>query len=519
MGDLQLMVVFSFLRKFWRNRCANVAVTFAVAALPVSMMVGMGVDIANASRVKLALQDATDEAALSLARQQSTIADSAITTTAQSYVMASYNKTATISVTNATIDRTNIIATIDDQATVPLFFSQLVGVSSMTVHAHAVAQGLQLEVSLVLDTSGSMAQTAGTGGAKIVALRTAVSDFLTNMFGAQTSSQRVSIGIVPFSTAVRIVPAGTTPSSTYMDTGGLEGDPYGDFDTTTYNRFQLFTQMNQSWGGCVMTRPPPYDLTDDAPTTSNPATLFIPWFAPDEPDTNLSFGYSQYENDYILDTGGTCSGSTFGKSDLWREQRSCKYKNATPSSGLGPNYLCVSNAITPLTNTLSTLTTAANALQANGDTNILEGVMWGWRVLSPGQPFTQGKAYGAPNNRKVIILMTDGMNNYNGVNNMDDSYYFTYGFARNGLLGQATTNNSTLNSLLDAKTLQACTNAKAMGIVIYTIGFGSGADGSAPLLQSCATDPTYYYAPVNSSDLDPVFQKIAQSINNLRISQ
>ena len=509
----------SFLRKFWRQNRANVAVTFAVAALPVSMMVGMGVDIANASRVKLALQDATDEAALSMARQQSTIADNAITTTAQSYVMASYNKTATISVTNATIDRTNIIATIDDQATVPLFFSQLIGVSSMTVHAHAVAQGLQLEVSLVLDTSGSMADTAGSGGVKIVALRSAVSDFLSNMFGTQTTSQRVSIGIVPFATSVRVVAAGSTPSATYMDTAGREGDPYGDLDATTYTRFQLLTQMGQSWGGCVMTRPPPYDVTDDAPTTSTPATLFIPWFAPDEPDNNPGYPYTNYENDYISDTGGTCSGSTTNKTDLWREQRNCKYKNASPSSGLGPNYLCVSNAITPLTNTLSTLTTAAGALQANGNTNILEGVMWGWRVLSPGQPFTQGKAYGAPNNRKVIILMTDGMNNYGGVNNMNDSQYFTYGFARKGLIGQVTSNNDTLDNLLDDKTSTACTNAKAMGIVIYTIGFGSGANGSADLLQGCASDPSYYYAPQNSSDLTPVFQKIAQSINNLRISQ
>ncbi|HEY5411497.1 MAG TPA: pilus assembly protein [Caulobacteraceae bacterium] len=508
----------SLIRKFWRNRRANVAVTFAVAALPVSMMVGMGIDITNASRVKLALQDATDEAALSLARQQSTIADSAIATTAQSYVMASYNKTAAIQVTNATIDRTNIIATIDDQATVPMFFSQMFGVSTMTVKAHAVAQGLQLEVSLVLDTSGSMADSAGSGGSKIVALRTAVADFLSNMFGSQTTSQRVSVGIVPFATSVRVAAAGSTPSSSYMDTTGKEGDPYADLDSTKYTRFALFTQMNQSWGGCVMTRPPPYDVTDDAPTTSKPATLFIPWFAPDEPDTNLSYGYTDYENNYISDSGGAC-GNGNGLSDLKKEQRTCKYKNARPSSGLGPNYLCVSNAITPLTSTLGTLTTATNALQANGNTNLLEGVTWGWRVLSPGQPFTEGKAYGAPNNRKVIILMTDGMNNYGGENNMNDSSYFTYGFARKGLIGQVTNNNNTLDDLLDAKTLTACTNAKAMGIVIYTIGFGSGADGSAGLLKSCASDPSYYYAPENSSDLDPVFQQIAQSINNLRISQ
>ena len=505
------------MREFWRNRRANVAVVFAVAALPLSMVVGMGVDLTNAERVKMALQDATDEAAISLARGESTIPDSAIASTAKSYVMASYNKTPTITVTNATIDRTSVIATIDDQAVVPAYFSQLIGMSTITVKAHSVAQGVKIEVGLVLDTSGSMNDSLGSGGTKISALRTAVSDFLDTMFGGQSASQRVSIGIVPFAASVRIVPAGSAPSATYMDTTGVEGDPYGDFDQPKKaTRFQLFTQMHQNWGGCVMTRPPPYDVTDDTPTKSQPATLFIPWFAPDEPDTTLGWGSTAYENNYIPDNGGTC-GNGYGLSDLKQEQRICKYKNATPASGLGPNYLCNSNAITPLTNTLGTLQTAASTLSASGNTNLLEGLMWGWRVLSPGAPFTEGKAYGAPDNRKVIIMMTDGVNNYGGANNMNDSSYFTYGFARNALLGQATTDNSALDALLDAKYLKACANAKAAGVVIYTIGFGSDVD--ANLLRSCASQPSYFYAPQNSSDLDPVFQQIAQSINNLRLSE
>ncbi len=65
--------------------------------------------------------------------------------------------------------------------------------------------------------------------------------------------------------------------------------------------------------------------------------------------------------------------------------------------------------------------------------------------------------------------------------------------------------------------MQACANAKAAGVVVYTIGFGSDVD--ANLLRSCATQPSYFYAPQNSSDLDPVFQQIAQSINNLRLSE
>ncbi len=41
---------------------------------------------------------------------------------------------------------------------------------------------------------------------------------------------------------------------------------------------------------------------------------------------------------------------------------------------------------------------------------------------------------------------------------------------------------------------------------------------SQTLLKNCASDPKYFYAPQNSSDLKPVFLQIAQSINSLRIA-
>ena len=50
------------------------------------------------------------------------------------------------------------------------------------------------------------------------------------------------------------------------------------------NRFELFDKMNVDWGGCVESRPYPYDVTEAAPTSANPDTLYVPYFAPDEPD-------------------------------------------------------------------------------------------------------------------------------------------------------------------------------------------------------------------------------------------
>lgn len=517
-------VILDFLRRFGRSRRANVAVTFALTLLPISLMVGMGIDVANATRLKLQLQDATDAAALGLARQAPSIADSAISSTANNLVASGYGATA-FTVTSATIDRNTITATLDTKVDAPVFFSSLIGVSSIPVTAHATAKGMLLEIAVVLDTSGSMSNSAGTGGSKISALRSAGAALLDAMFGTQATSQRVSMSVVPFAASVRVVPAGSTPQP-WMDTAGQSSIAGEDFDNPAKTRWSLFSQMhNVSWGGCVITRPAPYDVDDTSPSSGNPDTLFVPWFAPDEPDPagggwgwGWGGGGSTYANHYLDDQGGSCGGSTSGWTDAQLQARTCKYNNATPSAGKGPNYLCDSNAITPLTNSKAPLSSAISSLQANGNTNILEGLMWGWRTLSPSAPFTEGKSYTSPNNRKVVILMTDGQNYFGGTNNFNMSSYFSYGYAAKGRVGAATSNNTTLTSMLDAKTLTACTNAKAAGILIYTIAFGSGASVSQGLLKSCATDPKYFFAPQNSSDLVPVFKQIAQSINSLRIA-
>ena len=508
------------LRRFRRDHRGNVALTFALLAVPLTFMVGMGLDIANATRIKLALQDATDSSAIGLARQASAIADSAIASTAKSYIQASYNDTTDITITSATIDRDTITATVDARADVPVFFSQLLGKTSIPVSAHAVAKGMLLEIALVLDTSGSMAQSAGSGGSKISALRTAGDSFLDAMFGAQTTSQRVKVSVVPFAASVNV--GSGNSGAAWMDTGSASSLAYEDFNGTTKSRWQLFADLNNtSWKGCVISRPSVsnLDVNDTAPTSGD--TLFVPWFAPDEPDgDNGAYDTGSFSNNYLNDEGGNCTGTdkTVLVADSVKQSRVCKYRNVTPSGG-SPNYLCDSNPITPLTDTRTTLDPAISSLQANGNTNILEGLMWGWRSISPGAPFTEGKAYTAPNNRKVIVMMTDGENNLNGVSNFDHSSYSSYGYAIKGRVGTTSSNNTTLTTALNTRTELACDNAKAQGILIYSIALGASASGSAALLQNCASDPTYYYAPQNSSDLVPVFKKIAQSINSLRIAQ
>ena len=62
---------------------------------------------------------------------------------------------------------------------------------------------------------------------------------------------------------------------------------------------------------------------------------------------------------------------------------------------------------------------------------------------------------------------------------------------------------------------------KAAGIVIYTIGLGSGANtstASGAALQACASPGNFYAAP-DSASLQTAFQAIANSLATLYLSK
>jgi hypothetical protein len=274
-----------------------------------------------------------------------------------------------------------------------------------------------------------------------------------------------------------------------------------------------------SWAGCVETRPYPLDVNDTAPDADDPKTLYVPMFAPDEPDNG---DWNEFANNYLSDTGGTCGSSPSGDA----QGRVCKYNGATPSTrstgatNKGPNYWCNSRPIVPLTSTKSTVTTAIDGMVAKGYTNIHEGLMWGWRVLSPGAPFTGGAAYDDPKTRKYIVLMTDGQNTINGTGNRSKNHsdYSAYGYAIKGRLGTTSGSSATLEAAMDDRLEEACTNAKAAGITIYTVAFQVSSTSTKDMLVRCATSSGMAYQPSSTSDLVPVFQAIAQQLGALRIS-
>mgnify|MGYP000176886417 CR=1 FL=1 len=226
-----------------------------------------------------------------------------------------------------------------------------------------------------------------------------------------------------------------------------------------------------------------------------------------------------------------CDGTGRGESEATAFARMCKYGSATrkvtPANitvgGLpgGPNFMCSTAAVTPLTTSQSGVTASVNAMVASGSTNIQEGLMWGWRLLSPGAPFTGGRAYTVNDNQKIIILMTDGENTYYPKTNSSllKSWYGAWGFISQNHLGTTSTSSSTIVGKMNDRTALACTNAKAAGIKIYTVAFQVSDSDTLAMLTACASEPAMAFQSSSTSALLAAFSAIGDDISLLRVAE
>ena len=212
----------------------------------------------------------------------------------------------------------------------------------------------------------------------------------------------------------------------------------------------------------------------------------------------------------------------------------------------GPNFGCTTKPITPLTTSKNTVDTAINNMVALGLTNVQNGLAWGWRVLSSAAPFSEGRAESTADNKKIVILMTDGNNTYRPIDYYDGwgltgyngpystrnvSYYGTYGYQTNDRIFEAfdaisnpAHTNDTYRQAIDEHLLETCDNVKAAGIQIYSIAF-SVPNGSSvkTMLEQCASESSLgskqYYPAENNAELLAAFESIAEKIAALAISQ
>lgn len=559
------------------DQSGNVFILFAATAIPLLLVMGGAVDFARYTRYKAELANAVDAAALALARQGAGYTEAQATTFVTNYVNAYPVGDNEFTLQGFDVDLTSNGYIVKADGAMETIFLPLgyfapsgQGIMSMDlgIVSEVVRGSNQVELALVFDNTGSMAYSAGsnpcgTGSDRMSGLKcaakTLVEDLMDEMNGGV--EDKLKVALVPFEGSVNVNVSSSNPPSwiEWSDESTTDdaNQPYytgRNFNKKNFSGTKrrigpswLYGKLGVSWAGCVEMRAEPYDVLDTTPTSSNPDTLFVPMFWPDEPDSSNAW------NNYLEDD----------KSGNWDQiQKNLKkYNKSSPSqidwhSGkkdttypywYGPNRGCP-RPLTALTNDETTILNAINAMQAQGATGtfIPVGLAWGWHVLSPTEPYTEGigpEDEDYDKTVKAIVLLTDGENSpsisVTSSSNWNKATFSAYnypGTAVNHNIGggdkvrrrlqnlnvNSDPSESTAKTNLDSKTSTLCTNAKNGGIRLYTITFGSIAQTTKTLMENCAStgtdgNPLYFDAP-NSNELENIFNTIGEDLSEIHLA-
>jgi Flp pilus assembly protein TadG len=535
-----------------RNERGATAIFFALAIVPLLAFVGLAVDTTRGYLVKSRLNQALDAAVLAGGRvYASPTRDADI----RMYFKANFPDGYMGAVATPIVitpDDVNKTLTVSAQATLPTTFMHLVDIDTIPVgsSAQVTIAAQNVEVALVLDITGSMAQSGA-----ITDLKAAANDLIDIVVQDQQTPFYTKAAIVPFSQAVNVGPyaaqvrgailAGKniiniTKSSTATVTSTAHG--FNTNDKVVIEGVGSMVEANNS-------------LTAAAtPTTSPPNLWVVQKIDADHfslkkcgnascssTSTVVSSGWHNYtaNTGFVYCTNPGCQFQAFlNPSGAWKTYQvtSCvtervganAYTDIAPNvAPVGRNYPdpanpCVTNQIVPLSNVKATLHAQINALSATGSTAGQIGAAWGWYMLSPNFAYlwpaiSKPAAYGTPKLLKVMIFMTDGdfnTNYYNGVIAQDA------GSGSGATTVHINHNSSNGDAFAQAKALCAGMKAPDKNIEIYTVGLGlSGSAAAVDFLNQCATSAAHIYMPNTGTDLKTAFHDIAMKISRLRLSK
>ncbi|WP_306049877.1 pilus assembly protein TadG-related protein [Oceaniradius stylonematis] len=486
---------------------------FALALIPIMVAVGAAIDYNRALSVRARLVSALDAGVLAVG-SQANLSDTDATDTVQTWLDVHMpSSSASGWALDSIIQEPDGTIAARASATLPLAFGPFLGRDTLTVTAVTEAKRAldKIELVMVLDNTGSMR------GTNLVNLKRAANTLVDTLIHSTANPQDLRVGLVPYTMTVNVGPQHRNASWI----SGSMPSQYGPdiFNTAGTDRFRLFNQMGVSWAGCVEARPYPYDVTEAPPTQGRPATLYVPFFAPDEPDTisGQSCNGPGYCNNYLPDLVSDAN---------WRIRQGNENKYVSPPRTgaspigyqFGPNAGCEIQPLTRLTSNTSNFKSAINAMVAGGDTDIKAGVMWGWHVLSPNAPFGDGVAYDNREWTKIMILMTDGQNHNVVVRNNNESVYSGIGYIWQNRIGMTSGNLNRRIDRLDQRLAEACANAKEAGIVIYAVVLRDRSVDQSTV-RNCASSPDKVFDVENASGLTAAFQNIGGSIQQLRLSR
>ena len=350
-------------RRFAGANQGNVAVLFAIAAVPIISFVGMAIDYTRANSARSSMQAALDSTALMLAKDltDGTITASQITTKATAYFTALYTnvdaKSVVITPTYTTPGGSQpATILVNGSGSVNTEFMRVAGFPKIDFNSSSTSTwgNVRMRVAMALDNTGSMGQDG-----KMPALQTAAKSLIDQLSALAKTPGDVYISIVPFAKDVNV--GASNYNATWMDFTDWD-KVNGTCSNTTYKKQstcvgagKIWTAKNHNtWNGCVWDRDQDYDTKNTAPISGNLPTLF--------------------------------------PAEQW---------SACPV------------ALMPLSYNWTSLKALVDTMTPNGNTNQGIGLAWAWQSLAQTAPLNAPAKDPAYTNKDALILLTDGLNTQN----------------------------------------------------------------------------------------------------------
>jgi Flp pilus assembly protein TadG len=202
---------FDLVVRFRRDEGGMFAVIFGLMAVVLVALSGAVVDYVGVEQARSRGQIALDAAALALQKDIYTTSKSALMNRAAFLVRDRIGDSQISSkILDAQVDTKLGSLSFTGELTMPTTFVSLVGVPELTtkIFSEAVRGSLDVEVSVVVDVTGSMMETVpnGKGGyqTKISALKTALNQLIDIVVKTEQTPSYSKMAIVPYSVAVNV---------------------------------------------------------------------------------------------------------------------------------------------------------------------------------------------------------------------------------------------------------------------------------------------------------------------------
>jgi Mg-chelatase subunit ChlD len=445
------------LKQFHNQSSGNVSLFFALSLTSIMAASGVAMDYSKSSNARSALISATDAAALAGARTRgdATARQAAAQQAFEANLNAAgYSGNVVPIYRNIATNGNSTGYRVEASASVRSWFGTFTGSTTQPIATAAQAStGADdpAEIVFVLDTTDSME------GDRITSLKSATNSILDEINRRSPRPGMIKVGVVPFSQYVNV--GMSNRNQPWLDVRSDYQEPV--VTTCSMQRVVVGEQNCRMESYPATPATPAYTCVRDGRNRTCPGTPATP-----------AGSYRACDPVYSANLQNVCTQSG-GNMVRWD---GCVGSRAYPLETSDSRYdvkipgimgISCGTPIQNLTTDISTVRNTVNSLTTMGETYLPAGLIWGWRMLSPGEPLNAAPTTGS-GTRKFMILVTDGRNT------KSPNYPMHEGSDSN----QA-----------DQLTRETCTNIsreRANPIQVSTIAFEMDGTDAKLILQECA---------------------------------